>query len=108
MQAEMYFFFQSVWLLGMQAQHFPLPLNRNVFHNVFRLSVLCFNEQISYCIESFWLWIFSVLEVSVGLDVERQVTESSVNKTLTEFKPGLYTQPIWCLICIVEPHIDLH
>lgn len=29
----------------------------------------------------------------MDIDVQRQVTESSLNKTLTEFKPGLYAQP---------------
>lgn len=57
----------------------------------FRLPVLCFNEQISYCLDFYSP--FSILEVSVGLDAERQVAESSVNNTLTEFNPGLFTQP---------------
>lgn len=36
---------------------------------------------------------FSILEVSEGLDAERQVAELSVNNTLTEFNPGSFSQP---------------
>lgn len=44
------------------------------------------------------------LDVSVGADVEREVTEPSVNKNLTELNPGLYTPPIYLvIISIVEP-----
>lgn len=37
--------------------------------------------------------IVHISESSMDIDVQRQVAESSPNKTPTECKPGLYAQP---------------